>query len=172
MTNGLDALRQKNKRAGGRTMPPPRHKPRSVPVEIPTDSEEPTKPIAPSVQEDRPSTSATAAPHVEQAAAQIVNGRDPSSAMPPSALPKAAPPAPSPEVDELTKSTIYLDAETDQFLEEAIYLGRKQKPRIDSRSAIVRFALRELASRMSTEQVITAIRAGAPETGNQGRPRL
>ncbi|PND53468.1 MULTISPECIES: hypothetical protein [Rhodococcus] len=172
MTNGLDALRQKNKRAGGRTMPPPRHKPRSVPVEIPTDSENPTKSIAPTVQEIRPSTSDAAAAHLEQAAAQTVNGREPAPALPASELPKAAPPAPSVEVDELTKSTIYLDAETDQFLEEAIYLGRKQKPRIDSRSAIVRFALRELASRMSTEQVIAAIRAGAPETGNQGRPRL
>ncbi|MFD0449795.1 hypothetical protein ACFQZK_01930 [Rhodococcus aetherivorans] len=109
---------------------------------------------------------------MEQAAAQTVNDREPALALPASELPKAAPPVPSTEVDELTKSTIYLDAETDQFLEEAIYLGRKQKPRIDSRSAIVRFALRELASRMSTEQVIAAIRAGAPETGNQGRPRL
>lgn len=171
MTNGLDALRQKNKRAGGRTMPPPRHKPRSVPVEIPTDSEDSTKPIAPPVQEVGPSTSANAV-HSEQTAAQIVNGGETASAMPASEPPKAAPPAPSTEVDELTKSTIYLDAETDQFLEEAIYLGRKQKPRIDSRSAIVRYALRELASRMSTEQVITAIRAAAPETGNQGRPRL
>ncbi|MGX4711842.1 hypothetical protein [Rhodococcus ruber] len=171
MTNGLDALRQKNKRASGRTMPPPRHKPRSVPVEIPTDSENPTNPIAPPVQEIRSSTSDAAA-HLEQAAAQTVNDREPALALPASELPKAAPSVPSTEVDELTKSTIYLDAETDQFLEEAIYLGRKQKPRIDSRSAIVRFALRELASRMSTEQVIAAIRAGAPEAGNQGRPRL
>jgi hypothetical protein len=81
-------------------------------------------------------------------------------------------PVASQEPEELTKSTIYLDDASDEFLEEAIYLGRKQKPRIDSRSAIVRFALRALSESMTPGEVIDAIRAAAPPPGNQGRPRL
>ncbi|MDH3013829.1 hypothetical protein [Gordonia alkanivorans] len=92
-------------------------------------------------------------------------------------------PAPSPSTDATNgsngrtvgPSTIYFDEETDDFLEEVSIAGRRTKPRIDSRSAIARFAMRRLMKEMAPEEVIAAIRAeieaAGPSQNKPGRPR-
>ncbi|MFC9556064.1 hypothetical protein ACFTWF_35170 [Rhodococcus sp. NPDC056960] len=184
MSSGIDQLNQmrsKSTRSNAtRTMPPPRHQPRATPVnlsdESPSQEATPGTPVQEPVNLAQPSMSTGAADvHVPPV---TTNGGDadqqpPAQRQTPAELPKQAPASvPPQEPEELTKSTIYLDDASDQFLEEAIYLGRKQKPRIDSRSAIVRFALRALSESMTPGEVIDAIRAAAPPPGNQGRPRL
>lgn len=164
MSNGLDKLNgMRTKGSGVRRMPAPRNGPRATPVEL----------TAPG---DSGQAEAAAATARESAVSPL-----PTPAAPVAAAPSASPPAPkaarqddAEAPDKLEKATIYLDAPTDSFLEDVIAAGRRQKPRIDSRSAIVRLALRELADRMSPEEVVAAIRATSTKPGlpTQGRPRL
>ena len=143
-------------------MRPPRHQPRTTPVhlsdESPAQDETPATPVQEPVNLAQSSVATAAADqatpvHVPPLTASGGETERPHQAQPqrePAELPKQAPASEPPqEPEELTKSTIYLDDASDQFLEEAIYLGRKQKPRIDSRSAIVRFALRALSENMT-----------------------
>lgn len=189
MSSGIDQLNQmrsKSTRSNAtRTMPPPRHQPRATPVNLPDESpsqqETPAPPLQEPVNLPQPSVETVAADQVAHVHAPplTANGGEADQQQPakPQRTPVELPnqsqaPVASQEPEELTKSTIYLDDASDEFLEEAIYLGRKQKPRIDSRSAIVRFALRALSESMTPGEVIDAIRAAAPPPGNQGRPRL
>ncbi|AZZ83961.1 hypothetical protein C5O27_22575 (plasmid) [Gordonia alkanivorans] len=94
---------------------------------------------------------------------------------------KKQPPAPAPSMASTASatgrtvgpSTIYFDEPTDDWLEEVSIAGRRTKPRIDSRSAIARYAVRKLMNEMTPEQVIEAIRAESAATAHTkpGRPR-
>ena len=189
MSNGIDQLnkmRSKSARPNGtRTMPPPRHQPRTTPVNLTNGSTAQDEPSTPPITEPASLVPPAVAPVTDDQVAPVqippvaaggggvVQPKKTQPQQIPQGSPKQAPTSDTAqEPEELTKSTIYLDDASDQFLEEAIYLGRKQKPRIDSRSAIVRFALRALSESMTPSQVIDAIRAAAPPPGNQGRPRL
>ena len=82
---------------------------------------------------------------------------------------------PSASLEDLAvgPSTIYFDEPTDDWLEEVCITGRRTKPRIDSRSAIARYAVRKLMNEMTPQQVIEAIRAESAATVHTkpGRPR-
>ncbi len=164
MSNGLDKLNGMRTRGSGvRRMPAPRNGPRATPVDLTASGDE--------------GQAGRAAPPAQEPAASPA----PTPAAPVAVAPSEPTPAPKADrqdkdelPDKLEKATIYLDAPTDAFLEDVIAAGRRQKPRVDSRSAIVRLALRELANKMSPEEVVTAIRATSTKAGpgTQGRPRL
>ena len=176
--SGLDQLKQAStkRKGGGRTLPPPRHKPRQDQVELPVDDSTP--------QADQ------AAP--PQSAAPSVAGPDSAATPPPTPPATATPspaPAPAPEAAaprraaakataaqsarKVGPTTMYFDAETDDWLEDVLAIGRRGTPKVSSKSAIARLAIRELAKRMSAEQVVAEIRRGAVSANAQpGRPKL
>lgn len=82
-------------------------------------------------------------------------------------------PAAATEAEALTKVTVYVDSAADEFLESVRMAGRLAKPKIDaSRSAVVRFALAELAQRMSPEQIAQHLHNQAAPYSGTGRRRL
>ncbi|WP_426376278.1 hypothetical protein ACN9MI_25775 (plasmid) [Rhodococcoides fascians] len=172
MSNGLERLNDMRTRpANNRKMPPPRNAPRATPVEL-----EP--PLGPPETTERATDNNAEARHtavepdVAPAAPQTPSTLPTVSDRSPANNVQQASQADEEEPNKLEKSTIYLDAVTDAFLEDVITSGRKQKPRIDSRSAIVRYALKVVAEQMTPDQVIEAIRQATPTSHGQGRPRL
>ncbi|MCW2539646.1 MAG: hypothetical protein JWN95_1371 [Frankiales bacterium] len=91
----------------------------------------------------------------------------------------AGPAAPAAEMatetsDELTRSSIYLDAAADDYLEAVRRVGRKSKPKVDaSRSAVVRLALARLSSELTPEEALAELRKRVAESKQTlGRKRL
>lgn len=80
-----------------------------------------------------------------------------------------------PTSDELLRCSIYLDGDADTYLDDIRGAGRRHQPKVDaSRSAVVRYALEQLARKMSPADVADALsrrRAAAPKNG-LGRKRL
>ncbi len=154
--SGLDYMAQaRQKRARARSMPPPRHTAPAVSAAPAT---------APEAAPEQPDTTANT-----PAAVQVSS---------PTKKKQPAAPAPAPSMAGATgrtvgPSTIYFDEPTDDWLEEVSIAGRRTKPRIDSRSAIARYAVRKLMNEMTPEQVIEAIRAESAATAHTkpGRPR-
>lgn len=168
MTNGLDALKKKNERnkGGGRSVPPPRHRPRETPVELSSVSEveapadTPPKPAPPAKPESARPTRSTVPPPAT-----------------PSASPEPAPPLVEPVAEtkkpRVAPSTIYFDAETDEWLEQACTVGRQGRPKVDTRSGFARLAVRLLAATMTPEEAVAELRRNAGNsTSHTGRPRL
>lgn len=150
--DGLAALDAKRKSAG-RRLPPPRNAPR-------------TQPVVAAAPAPAPATVETS-PGVES---------------PPAPKPVAPVPQPAPKVAEvkpsqveaqpLEKASIYLDPQSDEFLESARIAGRRSKPRVDaSRSAVVRLALARLAEQMTPDQVVRELVLRAPAHTGEGRRR-
>lgn len=84
-----------------------------------------------------------------------------------------APPSSAAEVPELVKASLYLDQDTDEFLEAVRIAGRRAKPKIDaSRSAAVRLALNQLAATLSPAEVVEELNRRAPPLTGVGRKRL
>lgn len=146
--DGLAALDAKRK-STGRRLPPPRNAPRTQPVVAPAPATGETSPVVES---------------------------------PPSPKPVAPVPPPAPKVAEvkpsqveaqpLEKASIYLDPQSDEFLESARIAGRRSKPRVDaSRSAVVRLALARLAAQMTPDQVVRELVLRAPAHTGEGRRR-
>ena len=77
-------------------------------------------------------------------------------------------------VDELTRSSIYLDAAADAFLEQVRSAGRTGRPKVDaSRSAVVRLALARLQAEMNARDIIDELRRRADISAQTvGRKRL
>ncbi len=102
----------------------------------------------------------------------VADERPPASSKPPAAA-KAAPKSTTVEVNELVKTTIHLGKVTDDLLNLVSFTGKQATPKVDaSRSAVVRLALRHLASAMTPEEIVEELRRTAPETDKAGRPRL
>ena len=146
--DGLAALDAKRK-STGRRLPPPRNAPRTQPVVAP----------APTTVETSPVVESPPAPK-------------PVAPVPPPA-PKVAEVKPSQvEAQPLEKASIYLDPQSDEFLESARIAGRRSKPRVDaSRSAVVRLALARLAELMTPDQVVRELVLRAPAHTGEGRRR-
>ncbi|MFW0797651.1 hypothetical protein AAFP30_27865 [Gordonia sp. CPCC 205515] len=154
--SGLDDMAQaRQKRARARSMPPPRHTapavaaaPGTTPVPAPPDTTA-SAPAAGQVSPPPKKKQQHAAPATPPTAATTTTGRT------------------------VGPSTIYFDEPTDDWLEEVCITGRRTKPRIDSRSAIARYAVRKLMNEMTPEQVIEAIRTESAATAHTkpGRPR-
>lgn len=90
----------------------------------------------------------------------------------PPAMPR---PAPRPQVDagtELNKVSIYLDENTDAYLETVRNAGRATKPRTDAtRSAVVRLALNRLAAQLAPAEVVAELQRNAATHSGPGRKR-
>lgn len=149
-TDGLAALTAQREKArnSARRMPPPRHAPKAAtdpPATIPAP--------VPAEPED---TSAAKRPQ-QHPPVSIVPGLEVGEPAPP-----------------LTRSTIYVNAESDDWLEDVATLGRRSKPRADaSRSAVVRLALERLRTDMTPAEVVEQLRARAAAAPNRaGRKRL
>lgn len=171
MTNGLDALKKQNERnkGGGRKVPPPRHRPRETPVELPSRSEEveaaADSPPPPEPNPAPPATAERALPIRPQEPAKAVSPE-------PTPTPEAEPQAET-KKPRVAPSTIYFDAETDEWLEQACTVGRQGRPKVDTRSGFARLAVRLLAATMTPEEAVAELRRNAgSSTSHTGRPRL
>jgi hypothetical protein len=92
--------------------------------------------------------------------------------------PKAQPPAPAPgpaaaiSTSDLAKVSIYLDEQTDSYLETVRAAARGARPRVDAtRSAVVRLALTRLADQLNSEQVVAELQRNAAAHTGPGRKR-
>lgn len=146
--NGLTSLNAQRERAR-RAMPPPRH-----PVAA-------AEPVAES-----------------SSASPAVRPPDPVS---PSAAAEGAPqqPRPSPGARSATrpteptfKVTLYVDRQTDEFMEATRVEGLTSRPKVDvSRSAVVRLALRRLMDDMSPADVKMLLERQTVRQSGPGRKR-
>jgi len=144
--SGLDDLATQRERATKRTMPPPKTPARSTPVQLPKTTAAPTEPPPPAVPPATPMS-------------------------PPTTLPGKT--ARQQQVEELARYSIYLDATLDDYLTDVLNAGRKRRPKLAvSRSAVVRLALTELASRMDPVAAAAEIANRAPAAAGTGRRRL
>lgn len=96
-----------------------------------------------------------------------------SVAPPPPAKPNQRPPAPVPaETGATFKVTLYVDRDTDEFMEAARVEGLTSRPKVDvSRSAVVRLALRRLMDEMSPVEVKALLAGQAVRSTGPGRKR-
>ncbi|GLB86813.1 MULTISPECIES: hypothetical protein [Mycobacterium] len=164
--SGMDMLNaQRNKRrAVANEMPKPLHSARSTPVNLPaTEPDSDDENTALSAPETN--TAEVQAPAVDTAPPAPSNPAPKRQATPRKAVKSDGPAA-------LYPTTAYLELDEDQFIRRTIDAGRYGKPKVTSASAIIRYAVQHLAKTMTPEQVVAAIREGAPETTNQGRIRL
>lgn len=156
MTNGIDALNQmrmQNKRAT-RHIPPPRNPPRTSPVSLAVATPAAEEPET-SLRQPEPAPPLTR-----------------SHTLPPVAA-ESEPVAAGLSEEPLTKVSIYVDPSSDEFLESVRSAGRRSRPKIDaSRSAVVRFALAQLASAMTPEEIAQTLQQQAGHYGGTGRRRL
>lgn len=160
--SGLDDMAQaRQKRARARSMPPPRHTAPSVSAAPATEP----APEQPDTAANAPAAVQVSTPTKEKKPAAPAPAPAPSTASVATAASAAG--------RTVGPSTIYFDEPTDDWLEEVSIAGRRTKPRIDSRSAIARYAVRKLMNEMTPEQVIEAIRAESAATAHTkpGRPR-
>lgn len=164
--SGLDMLNnQRNKRGKvANEMPPPLHPARTSPVNLPA-----AEPDSDAANTGHAAPETTAA----EVQAPAVHSVPPAPSVPAPKRP-AAPrkPAKSDGPTALQPTTAYLEIEEDQYIRRTIDAGRYGKPKVTSASAVIRYAVQQLAKSMTPEQVVAAIREAAPETSNQGRIRL
>lgn len=153
MADGLDsltAMRTKTPPSKRAVPPPPRHQPRRTPVEMPSpggqqsDAKAPPDPARPT-----PSVTPTSKP-----------------APPEPIAPAAA------NNSDLTKVSIYLDEQSDAYLETVRSAARNTRPRVDAtRSAVVRLALTRLADELDAAEVIAELQRNAAGHTGPGRKR-
>ncbi len=94
-------------------------------------------------------------------------------ALPSAAKPQQRRPAPAPlDLGATFKVTLYVDRDTDEFMEAARVEGLTSRPKVDvSRSAVVRLALRKLMDEMSPAEVKTLLAGHAVRSTGPGRKR-
>jgi hypothetical protein len=151
MADGLDQLSNMREKRKTRSVPPPRHAARATPVEVPAGP--------PVIKADSNSTQDPPATIETQLTAAVRTVSEPTA---------------SPELEVLTKYSIYFDQDNDNFLEAVRIAGRQAKPKLDaSRSAVARLAVARLAESMTPEQVLSELRSRAPKQDDKiGRKRL
>lgn len=94
----------------------------------------------------------------------------------PKAQPQPPVPATSPaatiSTSDLAKVSIYLDEQTDTYLETVRAAARTARPRVDAtRSAVVRLAVTRLADQLTSEQVVAELQRNAAAWTGPGRKR-
>ena len=164
--------RRNRRRNVGNEMPTPLHGPRTTPVVLPSMEEEgaaaeqtpPETRGAPAAAETTAPPDATDGGGQETPDAAPESKRKSVSRKPFKANAAAA--------GTLYPTTAYLEIDEDRYIRRTIDAGRYGKPKVTSASAIIRYAVQHLATHMTPEQVVAAIREAAPETSNQGRIRL
>ena len=152
MVDGLDMLAQR-RGTRSRDMPKPRHQP---PPRKKRDE------VA-----DRGSATHEQVP-TETPATQARPAAPSSPAEDPATAPAGA------SGRSVAPSTIYFDEESDDWLEEACSAGRRGRPKLNSRSAFARLAVRLLREQMTPEEAVQYLRneAAAKPSARPGRPRL
>jgi len=140
--NGLASLAAQRERAR-RSMPAPRH-----PV---------------TVEDPAPASDTTANPPA--------SGKPASPSPAPKPAQSRSAPSP-PELGVTFKVTLYVDRDTDEFMEAARVEGLTSRPKVDvSRSAVVRLALRRLMDEMSPAEVKTLLAGQVVRSTGPGRKR-
>lgn len=160
MPDGLDSLTamRANTTASRRTLPPPRHKPRSTPVPMP----EPTSTAQPAPSPPPPTAAEGGPVTVHDDGNALLDHLDKLDA---SASAHSAP-------SDLTKVSIYLDDTTDTYLETVRAAARTTRPRVDAtRSAVVRLALTRLADQLQPAEVVAELQRSAATHTGPGRKR-
>ncbi|WP_131536388.1 hypothetical protein [Mycolicibacterium aromaticivorans] len=150
MADGLDSLTaMRTKTPSKRAVPPPRHQPRRTPVEMPSPGGQQSDAKAPDPARPTPSVTPTSKP-----------------APPEPIAPAAA------NNSDLTKVSIYLDEQSDAYLETVRSAARNTRPRVDAtRSAVVRLALTRLADELDAAEVIAELQRNAAGHTGPGRKR-
>jgi hypothetical protein len=109
-----------------------------------------------------------------------VENHAPQSSVPPTPAEPVAPPAAAPvrprqpaaERGAPFKVTLYVDRDTDEFMETVRVEGLTSRPKVDvSRSAVVRLALRRLMDEMSPVEVKALLADQAVRSTGPGRKR-
>lgn len=151
MADGLDSLTaMRTKTPSKRAVPPPRHQPRRTPVEMPS-------------------------PGGQESEAKASDSSTPTPSVTPT--PKPAPPEPIAPAggatnSDLTRVSIYLDEQSDAYLETVRSAARNARPRVDAtRSAVVRLALTRLADELDAAEVIAELQRNAAGHTGPGRKR-
>jgi len=157
MADGLDSLNAMRAKTtvSRRTLPPPRHKPRSTPVPMPepTSTAQPAPPAA-------PPTEAQGGPVTVHD-----DGNDHLDKLDAKASAHSAP-------SDLIKVSIYLDDTTDTYLETVRAAARATRPRVDAtRSAVVRLALTRLGEQLQPTEVVAELQRSAAAHTGPGRKR-
>lgn len=173
MTSGLDMMKaardgKKKSARVGNEMPPPMHPARTTPVTLP---QAPEATEAEAAEPGAPAPAPAPTPPVASVTGVSVAPAEPKRA-PARRTQERSPAADRPASSELIPTTAYLELEEDRFIRRTIEAGRYGKPKVTSASAVIRYAVQYLAQHMTSEEVVAAIRAAAPETSNQGRIRL
>lgn len=155
MADGLDSLNAMRAKTtvSRRTLPPPRHKPRSTPVPMPepTSTAQPAPPAAPPTEGGPVTVHDDGNDHLDKLDAKA-----------------SAHSAPS----DLIKVSIYLDDTTDTYLETVRAAARATRPRVDAtRSAVVRLALTRLGEQLQPTEVVAELQRSAAAHTGPGRKR-
>ncbi len=161
--DGLASLSAQRNRAR-RSMPPPRH-PVAAGVagrggQVVSVPEQMAEPIAPAAS----LTAVPAAEAPETAETAETAGAADTQPFPPASR--------APGVGAPVKVTLYVDRESDEFMEAARVEGLVARPKVDiSRSAVVRLALRRLMSEMSAAEVKAVLEQQEVRSSGPGRKR-
>lgn len=144
--DGLASLSAQRKRAR-RSMPPPRH---PVAADVPQE--------VPATGHAMPEVERVAEPGASIGSLTAVPAANPMDPEPAGVEARAAEPLPASRAPEVrgapVKVTLYVDRDSDEFMEAARVEGLIARPKIDvSRSAVVRLALRHLMNEMSAAEV-------------------
>jgi hypothetical protein len=158
--DGLASLSAQRNRAR-RSMPPPRHPVAAGAADragqVVSVPEQMAEPIA-------PAASLTAVPAAEAPKTAETVGAADTEPFPPASR--------APGVGAPVKVTLYVDRESDEFMEAARVEGLVARPKVDiSRSAVVRLALRRLMSEMSAAEVKAVLEQQEVRSSGPGRKR-
>jgi hypothetical protein len=161
MSDGLDAMTAMRAKttASRRTLPPPRHQPRSTPVPMPDLTPAQPRPAPPAADPQ------TTAPQVPPTPNRPESTSTDLAKVSSTDLAKVS-------STDLAKVSIYLDDTTDTYLETVRAAARSTRPRVDAtRSAVVRLALTRLAEQLQPTEVVAELQRSAAAHTGPGRKR-
>lgn len=148
MTNGIERMRQEREkvsRLGSRRVPPPRHS-----------------------RASSPSPELDPAPPVNDPAIPAQDSRGPEEQS------ATAVPSAGPDVESGVKAyTLSLQLAADDWLTDVLFLARRQRLSVVTRSAVVRLAMERLMEQMDPSQVVAELGSRAEgQPRRPGRPRV
>jgi len=152
---GISQL-QARRQQSGRTVPPPKHPPRTSVVAL-----------APAPPQSDHKLEHEASPEAAQAASALPTASEATKApLTPVRASEAA-------TEALVRATIHFGATQDRFLNTIAHAGRMSTPKVDaSRSAVTRLAIERLEREMTADQIVAELASRAPDTTRPGRKRL
>ncbi len=148
----LQARRQQS----GRTVPPPKHSPRTSVVALAPPSSQPEVDLreegSPEAPQIKPAVSSTPPGVQSETVSEPTSGA---------------------ATDALVRATIHFGVLQDRFVNTVAHAGRMNRPKVDaSRSAVTRLAIERLEQQMTAEQIVSELASRASATTRPGRKRL